>query len=168
MKTWVLAVISFSLFIISCKKKSDDGCTYTESTVVATAGEIAWLDSALTADGISAIQHPSGAFYTIDSVGTGVLPNLCSNMQLTYTGNVYGNPVNFDSYTDSLGITLQLGSLVVGWQKVLQLVQGGSKLRLFIPPTLGYGGQIRRNGDGDILIPAYSYLVFNINLLRVF
>lgn len=166
-KLVILSIGSLMLLFTACKKKDAGSCTYTESTLVAPASEIAYLDSALTANSIAAIQHPSGVFYTVDSLGSGATPGLCSIMRTTYSGYLYGNATPFDSFTDPIGTNLSLGSLIVGWQKVMPLVKAGGKITLYIPPTLGYGEVTKRNGDGDVIIPAHSFLVFKINLLQV-
>lgn len=168
MKKWFFLFLALPIFFGACKKASNKACTYTESALVAPAAEIAYLDSALAADGIAAMQHSSGVFYTIDSIGTGVNPGVCSIMTTTYIGNLYDYAIPFDSYTDSAGTSLTLGSLIVGWQKVLPLINAGGKVTLYIPPSLGYGEVAKRNGDGDIIIPAHSYLKFRISLLGVF
>ena len=168
MKKWFFLFLTLPFFFGACKKASNKACTYTESTLVAPSAEIAYLDSALTADGIAATRHPSGVFYTIDGIGTGANPGVCSIMTTTYIGNLYNYAIPFDSYTDSAGTTLTLGSLIVGWQMVLPLIKAGGQVTLYIPPSLGYGESVKRNGDGDIIIPANSYLKFRISLLGVF
>ena len=162
----------FLFFIIpffwSCKKASKNECTYKESTLVATSAETSFLDSVLSAGSITAIAHPSGVFYTIDSLGSGSTSgSLCSNLTVKYKGFLLGNTKAFDSTREGTTVVLELGSLVVGWQKVLPLIKTGSKVTLYIPPTLGYGAQQQLNGDGDITIPSYSYLKFNIELINV-
>jgi FKBP-type peptidyl-prolyl cis-trans isomerase FkpA len=169
MKKWFFLFLGLPFFFAACKKSSSDACTYVESTTQATAAEIAHLDSFMTANSIANfVKHPSGVFYTIDSAGSGITAtNLCSIVGVKYSGYLLGNTVTFDQNSDSLGTSLSLGGLIVGWQKVLPLIKAGGKVTLYIPPSLGYGDIDKRNANGDIIIPRNSYLKFKIDLLTV-
>ena len=168
MKKWFFPGIAMILLLFACKKKSDDTCSYTESSTVATATEVNFLDSFFTANGIVPVKLASGVSYTLDSAGTGIKAvGLCANLTVTYKGFLLGNSAAFDSSTIAAGTTLQLGALVVGWQKVLPEVKAGSKVTLYIPPSLAYGAAVKKNGDGDVIIPPDSYLKFTIDLIKV-
>ncbi|MEO6933392.1 MAG: FKBP-type peptidyl-prolyl cis-trans isomerase [Chitinophagaceae bacterium] len=168
MKKWFFLLLASPIVFVACKKASNGACTYTESTLVAPPAEISYLDSALQHDGITAVALPSGVFYTIDSLGSGVKPGICSVLLCTYIGNVYGYAIPFDSYTDTSGTTLTLGSLVPGWQKAMQQVPAGSRVTLYIPPSLAYGDIDKKNNNGDIIIPGHSYLKFRIYFKSVY
>jgi FKBP-type peptidyl-prolyl cis-trans isomerase FklB len=58
--------------------------------------------------------------------------------------------------------TFPLGGVIRGWTEILQLMTVGSKWKVYIPSELGYG----ERGAGAT-IPAYSTLVFEINLLDI-
>ena len=170
MKKWFFLLASgLALFMGACKKDKTAGCTAVQTTIVATSAEIDSLNSYFTHNGITnAIQHECGAFYTIDSVGTGKNPGICTSIAVTYSGNFFGNPVPFQSYTDSAGIVFALVDVIVGWQRVLPELKVGGRITIYIPPSLGYGSVDKKNADGDIIIPKNSYLKFNINLLQVY
>ena len=70
------------------------------------------------------------------------------------------NGTCFDSTKTSLP-TFTLGQLIVGWQKGIPLIKAGGAIRLFIPPSMGYGS----NTVGPI--PANSNLIFEIKLVDV-
>jgi FKBP-type peptidyl-prolyl cis-trans isomerase FkpA len=162
MKKGLLLFIGISTLIISCKKNKD--CTSSAPTTVASATEITNIQSFLSTNGITnAIQHPNGLFYVINPQGAGESPNLCSNVTISYKGNVFGNPKAFDSTSDG-GATRSfvLNGLIAGWQLGLPLVKSGGSVTLYIPPSLGYGSQAN-NGA----IPPNSYLKFTINLVSV-
>ena len=65
------------------------------------------------------------------------------------------------------GITLillksfQLKNLIIGWQKGIPLIQKGGSIRLYIPPSMGYGSKSSSS------IPANSTLIFDIDLVGV-
>ena len=54
-----------------------------------------------------------------------------------------------------------VGSLVVGWSTILQYMHTGDTWTIYVPYDLGYGTSA--NGS----IPAYSTLIFNINLAGI-
>lgn len=165
MKKWFFLFLSVPAFLAACKKDSNSGCSYTESTKVATTTEIDSLNTYLTQHAIVANQHSSGVFYVNDSLGSGNTAALCTYMTVKYKGFLLGNTAAFDSTNNGETAVLQLGGLVVGWQKVMPLIKAGGKVTLYIPPSLAYGAAITRNGDGDVIIPANSYLKFNIELI---
>lgn len=153
-------LFSFSILLAACSKSSDSNkCSYSESTLVAPAAEIAILQAFVTANRPTAVQHPSGFFYDIISAGTGtVTPTVCSNVTVRYTGYL----LNATKFDESLGgTTFPLGQLIVGWQKGLPLIKKGGTIFLYIPPSLGYGNVAVGS------IPANSYLIFSIELFDV-
>ena len=62
----------------------------------------------------------------------------------------FNKPANF--YVDGL---------IVGWSTALMHMVEGDNWRIYIPSNLGYG--VRDNGD----IPAYSTLIFDVNLVNI-
>lgn len=155
-----LAFCTVALLFTSCLKSSNsNSCTYTESTFVAPAGEIAAVQGYCSSNHPSAIQHSSGLFYEITSPGTGtVTPGVCSTVTVKYSGYLT-NGTKFDE--NLTGVSFSLGALILGWQKGIPLIKKGGSINLYIPPSLGYGS----NANGTI--PANSILVFNIQLVDV-
>jgi FKBP-type peptidyl-prolyl cis-trans isomerase FkpA len=169
MKKWFFLLLTgVVLFLGACKKSKTAGCTATESTLVATAAEIDSLSSYINHNSIIAAQDASGVFYTIDSLGTGLAPGICSAVAVTYSGYLLGNPVPFQTYLDTAGVTLTVTDLIIGWQKVMPRLKVGGGMTIYIPPSLGYGSADKRNPDGDIIVPHDSYLKFNIHLIGVY
>lgn len=166
MKNFLFLASLTCLMFSSCKKNDSPGCTFTTSTAVATSSEITFLQNHITTNNISAIQHPSGVFYKLNNPGTGISPTVCSNMTVKYTGRVLGGNI-FDSNTSSSGASFVLGELILGWQRVLPILKEGGSITLYIPPSLGYGASPISNGAGVVIIPANSYLQFDIELLDV-
>ncbi|MGH2649306.1 MAG: FKBP-type peptidyl-prolyl cis-trans isomerase [Ginsengibacter sp.] len=160
------ALILISIFA-SCVK-NDTKCSYTDSTVTVPAAEIQALQDSLTVHNIQgAMQHPSGFFYTIGAPGSGAgIANLCSSITVTYRGSFFNDHV-FDSTAAGQVATFQLGMGIVGWQKALPLISKGGQITLYIPPTLGYGSTPATDSQGNVVIPANSYLIFNINLADI-
>lgn len=161
----LLTLFSLILFA-SCKKDDAMSCAYTAPTATAEAAEVAWLSNWLEANNVDAIQHGSGVFYTIHHQGNGSAPTVCSSITVKYTGRLLGGSI-FDFNLSVNGVKFVLGSLLKGWQHVLPLMHTGAVLRIYIPPSLGYGDQVQYDNYGNVLIPADSYLDFEIELLDV-
>ena len=160
----ILAIAAILLTALgSCKK--DKTCARTENPAVAPAAEVQAIQNYLTANSITATQDPSGVFYTISAPGTGTdVPNLCSEIQFRYKGMLTNGNVFDDSGSNS--VTYTLGDLILGWQKVVPKLRKGGKLRCYVPPTLGYGSRDITNGQGVVIIPANSTLIFDIELVN--
>lgn len=109
---------------------------------------------------ISAQRHSSGIYYQILQPGSGTI-TYTANTQVTakYTGRLLSGAI-FDQ-TSTQPLAFRLGSVIVGWQIGVPLIQKSGKIRLFIPSGYGYG----REGQGPI--PANSVLDFDIELVDV-
>lgn len=147
-------------------KKNEGGCVYQPTFTAAPQSEVDYLQDFLITNNIPATQHSSGAFYIINSTGNGNNPNVCSIIRVSYEGRLLDGTV-FDSNLSTAGVTFTLGELIKGWQMLLPLVKPGGILEIYVPPTLGYGSTPVRNQNGNIIIPANSYLHFYIKLLDV-
>jgi FKBP-type peptidyl-prolyl cis-trans isomerase FkpA len=155
------SAVALVIFVSACKKDKD--CNATAPTKVASAAEIANVQTYLANTGITnAVQHPSGMFYTINPQGNGESPNLCSTVTIQYRGNVFNTVAAFDSTPGTSNRAFPLNQLIAGWQLALPLVKTGGSVTLYIPPSLGYG-----SSSPNAAIPANSYLRFTINLQGV-
>ncbi len=163
---FAIAVFCSSLLFTSCNKDNPGGCTFTNPTDVATSAEIAYLQNYVTANSITAIQHPSGVFYQISTPGSGTNPGVCSIIRVNYEGRLF-NGSRFDFNNSTNGASFTLGQLIKGWQLVLPLIKPNGVITLYIPPSLGYGSRAITDGSGGVVIPADSYLKFDITLRDV-
>jgi FKBP-type peptidyl-prolyl cis-trans isomerase FkpA len=162
MQKTIACLLVIALLASSCLKK-EGGCPYSETNLTAPAQEQSSIESYLSAHGLTATKHPSGLYYEIVKPGTDAAPNLCSQVQVGYTGTLTNGSV-FD-YSSSTVFTL--GSLIEGWKKGLPLVQKGGQIKLYIPPALGYGYSDMKDQNGNTIIPGGSILIFDITLSNV-
>jgi FKBP-type peptidyl-prolyl cis-trans isomerase FkpA len=114
----------------------------------------------LAANNFTATKHSSGLYYQILKAGSGDSPNNCSSIAIDYIGKL-ANGSEFDK-GDNKAFTL--GTLIEGWKKGVPLIKKGGKIKLYIPPTLGYGSSDIKDSNGTIVIPANSMLIFEITL----
>ena len=129
--------------------------------IVAPMSEQQVIVDYLAAKGLSAVKHASGLYYQITTQGVGESPNNCSSIAINYIG-LLSNGNKFD---EGKNVAFTLGSLIEGWKKGLPLIQKGGKIKLYIPPSLGYGSADIKDNNGVVVIPANSMLIFDISLL---
>lgn len=104
---------------------------------------------------------PSGLQYRVLKMGEGPKPKLTSLVHVYYKG-VLVNGQEFDSnLNETFPGLFRLFDVIDGWKEALLLMPEGSEFEVVVPYELGYGK--RSNGN----IPAYSTLIFQINLIKV-
>lgn len=159
----LLVIVSF----VSCKKTDTAAdCTLAPSAIVASSAETTYIENYLFTRGISnATKTYSGAYYVIDAQGTGKSPNMCSLMSLRYEAYLFTGE-RFDG-TSGGTVSFQLSQLIAGWHSTMTLLKAGGTITLYIPPSLGYGSEVKYNADGSVAIPANSYLKFVVELVAV-
>lgn len=106
-----------------------------------------------------------GLKYIDIKVGKGSAAKKNSNITVEYTGWLASNCQKFGSSYDPSGqalpLTLGQGQVIKGWDEGLIGMKPGGIRRLYIPPSLGYGGQ----ATGQI--PANSTLIFDVTMVSV-
>lgn len=163
MKRIVLVLVTLASFSFSGCFKDDRGCSYSDSNVTAPANEVTQIEEYLAANNITtAVKHSSGMYYEILQAGSNGKPGLCSSVQINYVGKLT-NGNTFDSNSNA---QFTLGVLIEGWKKGLPLIQKAGRIKLYIPPTLGYGSKDITDRDNNIIIPGNSMLIFDITLIN--
>lgn len=164
MKKILIAVLVIAAVgLNACSKSSSNtNCNYDACALKAPANEITQLETYLSGAGITtAVKHCSGLYYEITAPGADKTPGVCSYVTVNYKGMLTNGNV-FDQTTTASGpASFTLISLIEGWKKGIPLIKQGGKIRLYLPPSLGYGS----SAVGTI--PANSILIFDIELLGV-
>jgi len=102
----------------------------------------------------------SGLLYRIVQEGSGDKPAADSTVTVHYRGTLIDG-VEFDSsYSRGEPTSFGLGSIIPGWNEILQMMPAGSKWEVVIPPHLAYGV-----GGAPPAIPPQATLVFEIELI---
>ncbi|MGF6394678.1 FKBP-type peptidyl-prolyl cis-trans isomerase [Pseudomonas plecoglossicida] len=110
-------------------------------------------------DGITTLA--SGLQFEVLTAGDGAKPTRESNVRTHYHGTLIDGTVFDSSYDRGQPAEFPVGGVIAGWTEALQLMNAGSKWRLYVPSELAYGAQ----GVGSI--PPHSVLVFDVELLDV-
>lgn len=159
-----LASALFLLSLFSSCHKNNNQCNYNPCEISAPASEITQVENYLSTNSITATRHCSGFYYVINAAGTGALPDICSAVSVKYKGQLSGGTV-FDQATTA--VNFNLSQLIEAWKKGMMLIRPGGKIRMWVPPSLAYGSQAVKDGSGNIVIPANSMLIFEIELVAV-
>jgi len=118
-----------------------------------------FLEKNKTAEGVTELS--SGLQYKELRKGAGKHPKATDDVVVHYTGTLIDGTEFDSSKRGGQPATLNLGSVIRGWQEVLPLMTVGSRWQVFIPPQLGYGAK----GAGPI--GPNQTLVFEIELLDI-
>ena len=135
------------------------------------------IDTYLKEKNITALKTTSGLRYVVTKPGKGDNAKAGQTVKLNYAGYLL-NGKYFDTSFEKLAkeqnlfmegrpyepLELQVatGSVIPGWDEVIQLMNKGSKITVYIPSTLAYGPNKRSE---DIL--ENSILVFDMELLDI-
>ncbi len=105
---------------------------------------------------------PQGTDVETVTAGTGPNPSAEDVVLVNYTGKLKDGKV-FDEGQQS---PLPLGQMIEGFREGAMKMQKGGKYVLTIPASKGYGAEAKSNPQtGEVVIPANSDLVFEIELL---
>jgi FKBP-type peptidyl-prolyl cis-trans isomerase FkpA len=157
MRNLVWGFLCLILFY-SCKKES--GCGYSDQNIVAPVSEQQAVKTYLDSNNVySATKDAAGFYYEVFEDGDGNSPNLCSQVELSYTGKLTSGAIFEQAST-----AFTLGSTIEGFRKGLPIIKKGGHIKLYIPPSLAYGSKEIKDGNGKVIIPANSILIFDISL----
>lgn len=118
-----------------------------------------FLEQNKTKEGVKVT--PSGLQYIVMTEGKGKTPGLKDTVKAHYKGTLIDGKQFDSSYDRGQPAEFPVEGVIKGWTEALQMMKVGGKMKLFIPPDLGYGEAARPQ------IPANSVLVFEVELLDV-
>ena len=104
----------------------------------------------------------SGLQYEVITDGIGEKPSASSVVSTHYRGSLIDGTEFDSSYSRNEPTEFPVNGVIAGWTEALQLMNVGSKWKLFIPYQLAYGEQ----GAGGAIGP-YQTLIFELELLAI-
>lgn len=108
------------------------------------------------------ITTATGLQYQVLVPAEGPKPQAEDTVVVHYQGFLLDG-TKFDSSIDrGEPISFPLNQVIPGWTEGVQLMNKGSKSKLFVPYTLGYGEQ----GAGGV-IPPFATLIFEVELIDI-
>ncbi|HEX2534946.1 MAG TPA: FKBP-type peptidyl-prolyl cis-trans isomerase [Chitinophagaceae bacterium] len=158
MKHILLALLVVSLFT-GCLKSREPVCNYNQCAFVAPEAQSLAVKTYLDSVGnTTAIKHCSGMYYEVITPGTGNAPTACSAVQVNYKLMLTNGTLVEQT---SEPAAFYMDRVIAGFTNGLLNIKEGGKVRLYIPPFLGYGSAPQNS------IPANSILIFETELLQV-
>jgi FKBP-type peptidyl-prolyl cis-trans isomerase FkpA len=133
--------------------------------VLAIRNEERDLEKYLEKENITAKPRPSGLYILPQIEGKGKMAIPGKKVRVHYTGSLLDGFVFDDSRERNEAFSFELGddNLIDGWNEGVAKMKEGDRVRLIVPSYLAYGPK----GAGNGLIPPYSTLIFDIELLSV-
>ncbi len=122
------------------------------------AGE-AFLAENADREGVETTE--SGLQYEILEEGDGDKPGESDRVKVHYTGELLSGEVFDSSRERGEPVTFGLNQVIPGWTEGLQLMNEGSRAKLYIPSELAYGP------GGNHSIGPNETLVFDVELIEV-
>lgn len=105
----------------------------------------------------------SGLQFEVLNAGDGESPSETSSVTVHYHGTLIDGTVFDSSVQRGEPATFGVNQVIKGWTEALQLMNKGSKFRLYIPQELAYGAQPHPSGP----IEPYMALIFDVELLEI-
>jgi FKBP-type peptidyl-prolyl cis-trans isomerase FklB len=105
----------------------------------------------------------SGLQFEVLTEGSGAKPGAQDTVSVHYHGTLIDGTVFDSSINRGEPATFGVHQVIPGWTEALQLMNEGSKYRLYIPQELAYGAHPHPGGP----IQPFSALIFDVELLKV-
>lgn len=120
----------------------------------------AFLDVNKKREGVKVTE--SGLQYEVITQGTGPIPTREDTVSAHYAGSLTNGKEFDNSYKRGEPLTIPVSGVIPGWTEALTMMPVGSKWKLYIPSSIGYGDY----GAGQD-IPGGATLVFEVELLAI-
>lgn len=108
------------------------------------------------------VTLPSGLQYEVLKTGDGQKPGPNDKVRCHYHGTLVDGRVFDSSIERGQPAVFGVSQVIRGWTEALQLMNVGSKWRLFIPSDMAYGA----HGAGEAIEPNMT-LIFDVELLGI-
>ena len=110
----------------------------------------------------------SGIYYFETKAGNGVSPTNNQTITLQYVGKLIDGRV-FSKTISGTNSTFVVGAkqLVPGLEEAVQKMKVGGKATVVLPYYMAYGASAQINIDNQIVVPWYSSLVYDLQLISV-
>lgn len=120
------------------------------------------LIALLIGAGIAWAARSQGVRVETLTAGTGPMPTMTDVVLINYVGKL----TDGKEFDKGERVPMSLDQVVPGFGEGITRMQKGGKYRLTIPAEKAYGAEEKRNPQtGEVVIPANSDLVFDVDLL---
>jgi FKBP-type peptidyl-prolyl cis-trans isomerase len=108
------------------------------------------------------VTTASGLQYIVLKEGIGPKPKETDQVKVNYIGTLIDGTEFDNSYKHGQPVEFRVNGVIKGWTEALQLMNIGSKFKIFVPSELAYGDR----SAGPKIGPG-SVLIFEIELLEI-
>ena len=110
----------------------------------------------------------TGLKYIETVAGTEASVTSCKSVAILYDAYLLDG-TKFDSTGSSSPFIFApgFGQLIDGLEQGVVGMKYQGRRRLIIPPQLGFGSEARRNEEGEIVVPANSTVVYDVEVISV-
>lgn len=167
MKTYLICLCFAIMALSACngegEQTSGSAVSQAESTPAPTIPSKTGIQPPYVIQDSASVQllEKGVQLYVIEE-GSGTIPALANNVFINYHGMLTDGTVFDSSFDKGTPADFALQQLIQGWQIGLTKVKTGSKIKLIVPPDVGYGAQ------GSSTIPPNSTLTFDIELISTY
>lgn len=148
----VIASLACALALVACGGGGDDKTTETPTT---TQPSFTKTDTVV---GSNSVEAANGDLVTVHYTGYLYDANATDKK-----GKQFETSRNGAAFVFTLG----RGSVIVGWDQGIPGMKVGGKRTLIIPSTMAYGAAEKKDAAGNVVIPANSALVFDIEMVAI-
>jgi FKBP-type peptidyl-prolyl cis-trans isomerase FkpA len=159
MRKIALCTCCVAILLANCFKEKND-CE--SRNIIASAQEQAAVADYLSSHGITADKHSSGLYYQIIQAGNGLNPSICSSIKVSFTGKL----TNGTQVEENDRVVLNLKLMLEAWRIGIPLLKAGGRIKLYVPATLAYGSEGKKEGTA-VLVPPNSVMIYDITLFEV-
>jgi FKBP-type peptidyl-prolyl cis-trans isomerase len=144
------------------KLLGDDIDAYNEAQLTS------YLDTVAVYDTVYDVETDAAIYYIIDKATDGPLVGLDSTLEVTYKGYIMDGRV-FDERDETNPAIFKVSTTdwAARWDLVLPRLREGEKARMIFPYQLAYGPSGELTSKGNIKIPPYETLLFDIEIISV-
>jgi peptidylprolyl isomerase len=150
-----LPLVACSALILSCIDPiTAPPCTSTSLSTASTSGDT--------------VTTNTGLRYIENEPGNGGLVDWCRAVAIHYDAYLLdGTKFDSSSVVGPLLFTPGVGDLIDGLEQGVVGMRVPGTRRLIIPSTLGFGSEPRRNENGDIVVPANTTVVYDVQVISI-
>lgn len=141
----LLFLTLLGLFMCSCNRYSEEETQQFDKIIANYVEE----------NQLQMVKSESGLYYQILEKGSGTTIKPTAIIKTRYTGSLLSGEV-FDNQPEPVELTLQ--KLMHGWREIAYYIHVGGKVKMIVPPQLGYGN--RKMGD----IPKDAIMIFELEI----
>lgn len=105
------------------------------------------------------VKLSDGLRYEVLKTGNGPYPQRGQTVIVNYTARTLDGHIFDQTLNEPLHV--EIGRVIPGWNEGIQKINKGGRIKLYIPPSLGYGS------DAVSGVPADSTLIYDIELLDI-